>query len=155
MGALPNRLDRLTKNDYLPKVEEKRKLGMRKFQSSDIKGKGNNNENDTTTTMPLTLKVLSCAPRVLETRRFLSPVEVQHLIDLATGMKGDVIMKPSTVSASNVKVNNKKKEKKVRGGSNARSSTGGWIHREQDVIVDTIFRRIADLLNVDEHLMRD
>jgi len=152
--ALPNRLERLTKNDYLPKVEEKRMLEMRKFQSSDPKEKSNSNENDTTPTMPLTLKVLSCAPRVLETKRFLSPVEVQHLIDLATGVKGDVVMKPSTVSASNVKVNNKK-EKKVRGGSNARSSTGGWIHREQDVIVDTIFRRIADLLNVDEQLMRD
>jgi len=150
--ALPNRLDRLTKNDYLPTAEEKRMLEMRKFQSSDLKGKGNDNENDTTTTMPLTLKVLSCAPRVLETKRFLSPVEAQHLIDLATGVKGDVVMKPSTVSASNVKVNNKKK---VRGGSDARSSTGGWIHREQDVIVDTIFRRIADLLNVDEQLMRD
>jgi len=149
--AIPTRLDRLTKNDYLPTAEEKRMLEMRKFQSSDIKEKGSNNENDTTT-MPLTLKVLSCAPRVLETKRFLSPVEVQHLIDLATGVKGDVVMKPSTVSASNVKVNNKKK---VRGGSNARSSTGGWIHREQDAIVDTIFRRIADLLNIDEQLLRD
>lgn len=36
-----------------------------------------------------------------------------------------------------------------------RSSKGGWIHREQDVVVDTIFRRVADLLKIDEHLMRD
>ena len=46
---------------------------------------------------------------------------------------------------------------KIRGATktDTRSSSGGWIHREQDVIVDTIFRRIADLLKIDENLMRD
>lgn len=48
-------------------------------------------------------------------------------------------------------------KKKVRGTSktDTRSSTGGWIHREQDVVVDTIFRCVANLLNIDESLMRD
>ena len=152
-NALPKKLDRLTKDDYLLNVEKERMLEMGQFQSSSLKNGSSSND----TTMSLTLKVLSCAPRVLEVKKFLSPVEVQHLIDLASGVKGDVIMERSTVSASNVKGNSKELNKKVRGGSkaDARSSTGGWIHREQDVIVDTIFRRIADLLNVDEHLMRD
>ncbi|KAL7538096.1 hypothetical protein ACHAXR_008282 [Thalassiosira sp. AJA248-18] len=147
--ALPETLERLTKEDFLPKLEEQRRLEMRQFQSSSLKGKKTDNSNDT---LPLTLKVLSCAPRVLEAKKFLSSVEVQHLIDLASGAKGDVVMEHSTVSASNVNGSSKK----VRGSkADARSSTGGWIHREQDTIVDTIFRRIADLLNIDEHLMRD
>ena len=151
-NALPEKLERLTKDDYLLKVEEKRLLEMRPFQSSSLKGKKTANSNNNAT-VPLTLKVLSCAPRVLEVKKFLSPVEVQHLIDLASGTKGDVQMEPSIVSASNVLPES---IKKVRGfKADARSSTGGWIHREQDVIVDTIFRRVADLLNIDEHLMRD
>jgi prolyl 4-hydroxylase len=87
-------------------------------------------------------------------KKFLSPVEIQHLIDLASGAKGDVNMQPSTVVASGL---NGSKDKKVRGLSkhDTRSSTGGWIHRERDVIVDGIFRRVADLLNIDERIMRD
>mmetsp|Transcript_15870 Transcript_15870/g.34334 ORF Transcript_15870/g.34334 Transcript_15870/m.34334 type:complete len:638 (+) Transcript_15870:325-2238(+) len=150
-NTLPERLERLTKNDYSPKFEEKRLLEMRQFQSSSVKEKKTDSNN---ATMPITLKVLSCAPRVLETKKFLSPVEVQHLIDLASGAKGDVAMERSTVLASNAKGNEPSKQ--VRGSkADARSSTGGWIHREQDTVVDTIFRRVADLLNIDEHLMRD
>ena len=150
-NILPKTLDRLMKYDYTPNVEKKRLLEMKEYQSSTLKsGSSSKSSSKDTTTMSLTLKVLSCSPRVLEAKKFLSPVEVQHLIDLASGVKGDVVMEQSTVSGSNV-------NKKVRGGSkaDARSSTGGWVHREQDVIVDTIFRRIADLLNIDEQLMRD
>lgn len=154
--ALPGTLERLTESDYVPKIEEKRRLEMRQFQSTSLKEKKTDNNN--ATNMTLTLKVASVTPRVLEVKKFLSPVEVQHLIDLASGAKGDVAMERSTVSASNVKSNSNGKgvSKKVRGTkADARSSTGGWIHREQDVLVDTIFRRIADLLNIDDHLMRD
>ena len=97
--------------------------------------------------MQLNLKVVSCAPRVIEVKKFLSPVEAQHLIYLASGTKGDVSMRTSTVMASGVKGSASKQD--------TRSSTGGWIHREQDVIVDGIFRRVANLLNVDERMMRD
>jgi prolyl 4-hydroxylase len=103
--------------------------------------------------MPLSLKVLSCAPHVLEVQTFLSPVEVQHLIDITSEVKGNVIMERSTVSAKSY--NREPNQQGQRSKSNARSSTNGWIHREQDVIVDTIFRRIADLLNIDEQLMSD
>jgi len=157
--ALPDTLDRLTECDYSPEMEQKRRLELGKYQSGSLKTKkADNNNIHANITMPLTLKVASVAPRVLEVKKFLSPVEVQHLIDLASGAKGDIAMQRSTVSASSVNedkgvvANNKK----VRGTkADARTSTNGWIHREQDAVVDTIFRRIADLLNVDETLLRD
>ena len=163
-NSLPERLGRLTYDDYRPHVEGERLAEMRRYQTSSLKGKkkkngdsGDEDDDDDGTTMRLTLSVLSCAPRVLQARRFLSPVEVQHLIDLASGASGGVIMERSTVSASNVKGDGERESDRDGKGSRAdtRTSTGGWIHREQDAIVDTIFRRIADLLNIDERLMRD
>eukprot|EP00970_Alexandrium_tamarense_P018238 scaffold13324_cov206-Alexandrium_tamarense.AAC.8 len=155
--ALPESLEKLTKEDYQVAAEEQRRLAMRQFQSTTVKANKKTevvSGIDNNDTMPMSLKVLSCAPRVLEVKKFLSPVEVQHLIDLASGAKGDVAMQRSTVLASNVKGSDKIK---IRGATktDTRSSSGGWIHREQDVIVDTIFRRIADLLKIDKNLMRD
>ena len=141
--SVPNELPRLTKEDFYPDVEKQRRLEMKDYQSSQVKGKTLTSNS----TMQMNLKVLSCAPRVIEVKKFLSPVEVQHLIDLASGAKGDVSMQTSTVMASGVKGSALKQD--------TRSSTGGWIHREQDVIVDGIFRRVADLLDVDESMMRD
>lgn len=156
-ASLPNALGRLTGRDYLPEMMEKRRLDMRQYQSRNPKGKKTDDDNNTAMNMLLNAKVISVAPRVLEVKKFLSPVEVQHLISLASGTKGDMAMARSTVSASNVKI--KDSSTKVRGATgdvaDARTSTGGWIHREQDAIVDAIFCRVADLLNVDERLMRD
>jgi prolyl 4-hydroxylase len=145
--AIPNALPKLSRDDFLPDVEQQRCLEMKKYRSSQVKGNGNISNS----TMQLDIKVVSCAPRVLEVKRFLSPVEVQHLIDLASGSKGDVSMQSSTVMASGIN------DKKVRSSTKQvnRSSTGGWIHREQDALVDGIFRRVADLLGVDERMMRD
>jgi len=143
---VPDELPRLTKDDFQPNIEISRRLETKKYQSSQVKGKfiGSNS------TIHLELKVVSCAPPVLEVKKFLSPVEVQHLIDLASGAKGDVSMGTSTVMASGVD------DKKSHVANQAtRSSRGGWIHREQDAIVDGIFRRVSDLLNIDERLMRD
>eukprot|EP00804_Cyclotella_cryptica_P007319 CCRYP_002562-RB/>CCRYP_002562-RB protein AED:0.10 eAED:0.09 QI:0/0/0/1/0/0/2/0/213 len=63
-------------------------------------------------------------------------------------------MQRSSVLASGIK---NRKDQKIRDTAkqDTRSSTGGWIHREHDVIVDGIFRRVADLLNIDERMMRD
>jgi prolyl 4-hydroxylase len=154
--SLPEKLARLTKDDYDPLIDEQRRLNMRTHQSNSLKKKDgavDNSNGNVDTTMQLTLRVLSVAPRVLEAKRFLSPIEAQHLIDLASGTKGDVVMKRSTVSASSVKGSNYNRGKGSR--ADIRTSNSGWIHREQDVIVDTIFRRIADLLNINESLMRD
>jgi len=146
---LPQKLDMLAKSDYHPDMESQRRVAMEQFQSASLKGgTGSNNNNS----MTLNVKVVSCAPRVVEVKKFLSPVEVQHLINLASGMTGNVHMEQSRVLAST-----STRGKRMRGDAMAevRSSKGGWIHREQDVVVDTIFRRVADLLKIDEHLMRD
>lgn len=144
---LPNELPKLTRDDFQPDAEQRRRLEIKRYQSSQVKG----GAEISNSTMQLSLKVVSCAPRVLEVKKFLSPVEVQHLIHLATGAKGNVSMQSSTVMASGVN------DKKVRSATKQdnRSSTGGWIHREQDTIVDGIFRRVANLLDLDERLMRD
>lgn len=148
---LPQELERLTKQDYHPDMESQRRSAMEQFQSASLKGEADSDNNNKS--MSLNVKVVSCSPRVLEVKKFLSPVEVQHLINLASGMTGDVPMEQSRVSAST----SSSRGKRIRGDAMAevRSSKGGWIHREQDVVVDTIFRRVADLLNIDEHLMRD
>ena len=144
-AALPEKLERLTMNDYEPDIERQRLIAMEKFQSPSLKGEL---YADSSNSMSLNLKVISCAPRVVEVRKFLSPIEVQHLINLAFGATGNIVMEPSKVSSQS---------KRMRGDAMAevRSSRGGWIHREQDVVVDTIFRRVADLLNINESLMRD
>lgn len=139
---VPDELPRLTKDDFHPN----RRQEMKKYQSSQVKGKSTSSNS----TMHLELKVMSCAPRVLEVAKFLSPVEVQHLIDLASGAKEDVSMRTSTVMASSFDDKNSRADNQA-----TRSSIGGWIHREQDAIVDGIFRRVSDLLNIDERLMRD
>ena len=51
------------------------------------------------TATALSLKVISCAPAVFSTPNFLSPVEVRHLVGLASGKKGRVDISPSTVYA--------------------------------------------------------
>lgn len=150
---LPQNLEILTKKDYQPYVESQRRVMMEKFQSSSVKGVdsiSSNNKDNSDKSMSLNIKVVSCTPRVFEVKKFLSPVEVQHLINLASGMMGDWMAQSPTASATG----------RVRGDTKteaARSSSkkGGWIHREHDVVVDTIFRRVADLLHIDERLMRD
>ena len=150
---MPQTLEKLTKQDYHPDMENQRQTIMQQFQSSSVKGGVGSSSSDAgDKSMTLNVKVVSCNPRVFEVKRFLSPTEVQHLINLASGTTGNVRMEQSTVSAYPPS-----RTKRVRGDtkSDARSSMGGWIHREQDVIVDTIFRRVADLLKIDEQLMRD
>ena len=63
------------------------------------KKNGNRGDDNNGTTMLHTLSILSCASHVLEARRFLSPVKVQALINLASSARGDVIMECFTVLA--------------------------------------------------------
>eukprot|EP00586_Coscinodiscus_wailesii_P010669 CAMPEP_0172508870 /NCGR_PEP_ID=MMETSP1066-20121228/215598_1 /TAXON_ID=671091 /ORGANISM="Coscinodiscus wailesii, Strain CCMP2513" /LENGTH=256 /DNA_ID=CAMNT_0013287077 /DNA_START=171 /DNA_END=938 /DNA_ORIENTATION=+ len=90
----------------------------------------------------LTLKVSSCSPRVFEIRNFLSSKEADHLVDLAQTKK----MLASTTN-SGPDLNGEE-------DSNIRSSTNTWIYRETDAVVDAIYRRAADVLRVDEALLR-
>lgn len=88
-------------------------------------------------TMNMTLKVLSCAPRVFEIKNFLSPVEVQHVLDIAQAM---TLRDSSTGTGT---------------GHANRRSQNTWIFREESPIIDSIYRRAADLLRIDEGLLRD
>jgi prolyl 4-hydroxylase len=95
----------------------------------------------------MTLKVLSCAPRVFEIPNFLSQLEVNHIIELASGIQlklsgtGD-IGSDSTDSVEMDEI------------SGTRTSYNSWVPREKSPIVDAIYRRAADLMRIDERLLR-
>jgi len=105
---------------------------------------GNDNE------LELSLRVVSCAPKVFEIDNFLSDVEAQHLMDIAKVRGG---MTRSTVLGSMAGDEQKKKKDKME--MNTRTSTNSWIEREASPIVDAIYRRVADVLQMDEALLRD
>lgn len=91
--------------------------------------------------LSLTLTVLSCAPRAFEIKNFLSDVEVDHIMEIATGAKLHV----STVSGSD------------GGGGhtdNTRTSFNTWMARNKSPIFDSVYRRAADVMNIDEALLR-
>lgn len=94
----------------------------------------------------MTLKVLSCAPRAFEIDNFLSETEVNHILYLATGMN---LHRSSTAGD-----NNQDKDAERDSTRDTRTSQNTWVYREKDTIVDTIYRRAADLLRIDEALMR-
>eukprot|EP00542_Grammatophora_oceanica_P003309 CAMPEP_0194057996 /NCGR_PEP_ID=MMETSP0009_2-20130614/64916_1 /TAXON_ID=210454 /ORGANISM="Grammatophora oceanica, Strain CCMP 410" /LENGTH=320 /DNA_ID=CAMNT_0038707963 /DNA_START=195 /DNA_END=1157 /DNA_ORIENTATION=+ len=93
-------------------------------------------------TMNMTLKVLSCSPRVYEIQNFLSEVEVDHIMELATGSK----LKQSSTKAGT--------SGRDSGVATTRTSRNTWVNRERSTIIDSIYRRASDLLRVDEKLMR-
>lgn len=101
---------------------------------------------DTHPTLSLELKVLSCAPRVFEIKNFLSDVEVDHILRIASTKN----LHRSTVSAAGA--GNKK------GGagdtSDTRTSRNDWIGRHADFMIDAIYKRSADLLQMNEALLR-
>eukprot|EP00560_Eucampia_antarctica_P004543 CAMPEP_0197834052 /NCGR_PEP_ID=MMETSP1437-20131217/21024_1 /TAXON_ID=49252 ORGANISM="Eucampia antarctica, Strain CCMP1452" /NCGR_SAMPLE_ID=MMETSP1437 /ASSEMBLY_ACC=CAM_ASM_001096 /LENGTH=456 /DNA_ID=CAMNT_0043438465 /DNA_START=376 /DNA_END=1746 /DNA_ORIENTATION=+ len=89
----------------------------------------------------MTLEVISCAPRVLETQNFLSDVEVDHIIAIA-GAKN---LHDSTTAGGSGRSSDTK----------TRTSRNTWVKRNHDPIIDSIYRRAADLLRIDEALLRD
>jgi len=93
----------------------------------------------------LTLEVVSFAPRVFVIEDFLSTVEVDHILKLASGMD---LQKSSTSEQSDIKKHIK------NAGTKTRTSYNSWVGRETDQIVDSIYRRAADLLRIDESLLR-
>jgi len=93
----------------------------------------------------LTLTVLSCAPRVFEIKNFLSPIEVDHIVHMATGMNLPV----SSTSGGGHGGRKRTTE------SDTRSSRNSWVKRNRSPILDTIYRRTADLMRIDEALLRE
>jgi prolyl 4-hydroxylase len=91
----------------------------------------------------MTLKVLSCAPRVFEIADFLSDVEVQHILDLAAAEELGLSLTGSgetNEDAADVR--------------QTRTSYNSWLERERSPIIDVIYRRASDLLRIDEALLR-
>lgn len=97
-------------------------------------------------TMNMTIKAISCAPRVFEIANFLSPVEVQHLLDVAAG---ENLALSSTGLGDAVKDANDAEDTR-----RTRTSYNSWLERERSPIVDSIYRRASDVLRIDEALLR-
>lgn len=87
--------------------------------------------------LELTLKVASVAPRVFECENFLSDVEVQHLIDMA-----------NVYNMTEEQKDGKRRLPKTSGYTNA------WLRREMSPIMDAIYHRSADMMKIDESLLR-
>lgn len=93
-----------------------------------------------------TLKVISCQPRVFEIPEFLSDVEVAYILDIAGGEELKISSTGSVGPG----------EKVVdEGPRRTRTSFNSWVERERSPIIDVIYRRSADVLRVDEALMRE
>ena len=89
--------------------------------------------------------ILSCsAPRAFEISNFLSQTEVDHIMYLTTGMK---LHRSTTAGDSGPDPDRDH-------SSETRTSLNTWVYREKDTIIDSIYRRAADLLRIDEALLR-
>lgn len=93
-------------------------------------------------TLDLTLTAISCSPRVFEIRDFLSDTEVQHLKNLIQ----EADLERSKVRSSSISQDST--------SDDTRTSRNTWIPRSTDVITDAIYRRAADVLHMDESLLR-
>lgn len=92
------------------------------------------------TPVQLDIKVVSVGPRVLVMENLMSEWECEHIRQL-----GEKVIKRSSVGDSESAFE-----------SNTRTSENGWLSRHTDAVLDTVYRRFADALNVrDEDLMHD
>ncbi|KAG7369976.1 2OG-Fe(II) oxygenase superfamily-domain containing protein [Nitzschia inconspicua] len=99
--------------------------------------------------MNMTLKVLSVIPRVFEIQNFLSPTEIDHILDLAGGIE---LHESTTGDVGTDRGSDRTKglERKTK----TRTSKNSWVPREKSPIIDAIYRRAADLTRIDEALLR-
>jgi prolyl 4-hydroxylase len=100
-------------------------------------------------TLDLTLRVLSCAPRIFEIDNFLSESEIQHLLNLAQVEDGEHRWEPSTRHFTyNDDHDN------AQSSSSNNNIRNAWISRKTDIVTDAVYRRAADVLQMDEALLR-
>jgi len=100
---------------------------------------GPNSKCQSSDSISLELEVVSVAPKVFIIPDFLSDFEADTLIGIANKS-----VKHSTVGSAD------------GGGirsSETRTSRNTWIPRRTSALVDTLFRRAADAINVDEKLL--
>lgn len=109
----------------------------------------------------MTLKVLSVAPRVFQIENFLSDVEVNHIVEIASGYANCSIechFFSHIIPRINLKLSqtgdSSAGEQKVKDSTNTRTSYNSWVPREKTPIIDCIYRRAADLMRIDEALLR-
>jgi prolyl 4-hydroxylase len=93
----------------------------------------------------MTMKVISCAPRAFEITNFLSQTEVNHILKISAGIDLQLSSTGDTDSAE---------ERKKEDSRRTRTSFNSWLPREKSPIIDAIYRRAADLMRIDEALMR-
>jgi prolyl 4-hydroxylase len=87
----------------------------------------------------LELEVLSLKPRAFAIKEFLSEFEVQQIIDHSKSH-----LKRSSVG-----------EGENSGGSDTRTSENTWLPRERDDVTRSLFKRAADLLQIQQEIIRD
>ena len=106
--------------------------------------------------LELKMEAISCAPQVFQIDDFLSKVEVEHIIDLVKDGSRNITLSRSAVHPGGVSDYSSDGDKvgNEQADTTTRSSTNAWIEREATPIVDSIYRRAADLLGIDEALMR-
>jgi hypothetical protein len=96
-------------------------------------------------TLNLTLTAVSVAPRVFEIPNFLSKVEVDHILKIAANAElkrssvGDVGSGKSVAESKN---------------TDTRTSRNTWVERYKSPVIDAIYRRAADVMRIDEALLR-
>jgi hypothetical protein len=95
----------------------------------------------------MTMTVLSCAPRVFEIKNFLSKAEVAHMLDIAGGVNLS-LSSTGDVNAGETIAEPKGDTRRTR------TSYNSWLPRERSPIIDAIYRRAADLMRIDEALLR-
>ena len=101
--------------------------------------------------LELKLEVISAAPRVFEIDNFLSPAEVDHILTLAKEYNVTTADQKELLSM-NPDLSKAMKKKKKKAMNSAQSNA--WLRRENSPIMDSIYRRVADVLKIDESLLR-
>lgn len=100
--------------------------------------------------MNMTLRTISCAPRVFEIDNFLSKAEIDHILQLAA----EIELAESTTGDVGTTSNGKNKRVQSEKQTKTRTSLNSWVPRERSPVLDAIYRRSADLLRIDESLLR-
>ena len=110
--------------------------------------------------LDMKLEVISCAPRVFQIDNFLSDVEIEHIIGLVQDGSRNISLSQSTVHPGGGSYSTEEsggtdgQQSNEQTDKATRSSTNAWIEREASPIIDAIYRRAADLLRIDESLLR-